>query len=98
MDLLGSILGTMQKPPTMGDEERKKAKGSLTFICCSSNLFNQLLIKEHNEDLHINWLRYFKFCLHQEFDNIFNFLSINWSTKGLTWKTTREREEKIARF
>lgn len=54
MDLLGSILGTMQKPPTMGDEERKKAKGSLTFICCSSNLFNQLLIKEHNEDLHIN--------------------------------------------
>lgn len=53
MDLLGSILGTMQKPPTMGDEERKKAKGSLTFICCSSNLFNQLLIKEHNEDLHI---------------------------------------------
>lgn len=32
MDLLGSILGTMQKPPTMGDEERKKAKGSLIFI------------------------------------------------------------------
>lgn len=31
MDLLGSILGTMQKPPTMGDEERKKAKGSLIF-------------------------------------------------------------------
>nr|XP_022343601.1 sperm-associated antigen 7 homolog [Crassostrea virginica] len=26
MDLLGSILGSMQKPPTMGDEERKKAK------------------------------------------------------------------------
>lgn len=44
MDLLGSILGTMQKPPTMGDEERKKAKGSLIFIFCSSNLFNQLLI------------------------------------------------------
>lgn len=44
MDLLGSILGTMQKPPTMGDEERKKAKGSLIFIFCSSNLFNQLSI------------------------------------------------------
>lgn len=43
----------MQKPPTMGDEEKKKAKGSLIFIFCSSNLFNQLLIKEHNEDLHI---------------------------------------------
>lgn len=53
MDLLGSILGTMQKPPTMGDEEKKKAKGSPIFIFCSSNLFNQLLIKEHNEDLHI---------------------------------------------
>lgn len=44
MDLLGSILGTMQKPPTMGDEERKKAKGSFIFIFCSSNLFNQLSI------------------------------------------------------
>lgn len=32
MDLLGSILGTMQKPPTMGDEERKKAKGSITHL------------------------------------------------------------------
>ncbi|XP_061197431.1 sperm-associated antigen 7 homolog [Saccostrea echinata] len=26
MDLLGSILGSMQKPPTMGDAERKKAR------------------------------------------------------------------------
>ncbi|XP_048752027.2 sperm-associated antigen 7 homolog [Ostrea edulis] len=26
MDLLGSILGSMQKPPTMGDAEKKKAK------------------------------------------------------------------------
>ena len=26
-DLLGSILGSMEKPPTMGDEERKKRKG-----------------------------------------------------------------------
>ena len=26
-DLLGSILGTMEKPPTMGAEERNKAKG-----------------------------------------------------------------------
>lgn len=79
MDLLGSILGTMQKPPTMGDEERKKAKGSLIFIFCSSNLFNQLLI-----NLRICTLRYFKFCLHPEFDNIFNLIFINCSTKGLT--------------
>lgn len=43
-------------------------------------------------------LRYFKFCLHPEFDNIFNLIFINCSTKGLTWKATREREEKIARF
>lgn len=76
MDLLGSILGTMQKPPTMGDEERKKAKGSLTFICCSSNLFNQLLINLRSI-MKICTLKYFKFCLNQEFDNIFNFLSIN---------------------
>lgn len=83
MDLLGSILGTMQKPPTMGDEERKKAKGSLIFSFCSSNLFNQLLIKEHNEDLHIKIFQIL-FSLHQEFDDIFNLIFINCSTKGLT--------------
>lgn len=32
MDLLGSILGTMQKPPTMGDEERKKAKAQRALL------------------------------------------------------------------
>lgn len=32
MDLLGSILGSMQKPPTMGDAEKKKAKGSSFII------------------------------------------------------------------
>lgn len=55
MDLLGSILGTMQKPPTMGDEERKKAKGSLIFSVdvsrvvriCSNHSINDY------EDLHI---------------------------------------------
>lgn len=83
MDLLGSILGTMQKPPTMGDEERKKAKGSLIFIFCSSNLFNQLLINLWSI-MKICTLRYFKFCLHPEFDNIFNLIFINCSTKGLT--------------
>ena len=32
MDLLGSILGTMEKPPTVGEEERKKRKGK--EVCC----------------------------------------------------------------
>ncbi|ESO82348.1 hypothetical protein LOTGIDRAFT_95271, partial [Lottia gigantea] len=32
MDLLGSILGTMQKPPTVGEEERKKAKEQQKII------------------------------------------------------------------
>ena len=27
MDLLGSILGSMEKPPSLGDAERKKAQG-----------------------------------------------------------------------
>lgn len=27
MDLLGSILGTMEKPPSMSDTEKKKMKG-----------------------------------------------------------------------
>ena len=27
MDLLGSILGSMEKPPTVGQAERKKARG-----------------------------------------------------------------------
>lgn len=27
MDLLGSILGSMEKPPSLGDAERKKARG-----------------------------------------------------------------------
>ena len=26
-DLLGSILGSMQKPPSLGDAEKKKARG-----------------------------------------------------------------------
>ena len=30
MDLLGSILGSMEKPPSIGDAERKKARGKYT--------------------------------------------------------------------
>lgn len=29
MDLLGSILGSMEKPPTASDAEKKKMKGNL---------------------------------------------------------------------
>lgn len=43
-------------------------------------------------------LRYFKFCLYLEFDNIFNLIFINCSIKGFIWKIIREREEKIVRF
>jgi hypothetical protein len=41
MDLLGSILGTMQKPPAMGDAERKKAKGSNVIIYMYIEIDNQ---------------------------------------------------------
>lgn len=84
MDLLGSILGTMQKPPTMGDEERKKAKGSLIFSVDVSRVVRicsiiQLMIMK------IYTLKCFKFCLQQRFNNILVcFFFMNCSTKGLT--------------
>lgn len=53
MDLLGSILGTMQKPPTMGDEERKKAKGSLIFSVNSCVVRICSIIIIDHKDLHI---------------------------------------------
>lgn len=37
-DLLGSILGSMQKPPSLGEEEKKKAKGNVKNIYWGSNI------------------------------------------------------------
>lgn len=65
MDLLGSILGTMQKPPTMGDEERKKAKGSLIFSV------NSCVVRICS--INYRSLKCFKFCLQQGFNNILIF-------------------------
>ena len=31
-DLLSSILGSMEKPPTLGDAERKKARGDHLLV------------------------------------------------------------------
>ena len=31
-DLLGSILGSMEKPPSLGNEEKKKAKGYVRML------------------------------------------------------------------
>lgn len=42
MDLLGSILGSMQKPPSVGDAERKKAKGC--YFCVAQNNPTQVII------------------------------------------------------
>ena len=33
MDLLGSIMGSMEKPPSLGDEEKKKAKRKKSKWC-----------------------------------------------------------------
>lgn len=40
MDLLGSILGTMEKPPSMSEAEKKKIKGE----CKSCNLYRTLFV------------------------------------------------------
>lgn len=32
MDLLGSIMGSMEKPPTINDAEKKKIKGIDTLL------------------------------------------------------------------
>lgn len=37
MDLLGSIMGSMEKPPSLNDADKKKAKGLLLILKLSSN-------------------------------------------------------------
>lgn len=37
MDLLGSIMGSMEKPPSLNDADKKKVKGLLLLLKLSSN-------------------------------------------------------------